>query len=541
MFARELALPGWGVARTMFQIRSHAVRCARAALVASIAITLVACGGEDQSDDSSDPPTNPATVDENDPPVANEMPATAVTSGETYNYDPDASDADGDVLIYSIVNKPQWASFDAGNGSLSGMPLDTDVGETGDISISINDGQDTTVVGPFRITVAARSTPPPPPPSNPPANTPPTISGTPMTSVVAGTAYIFQPAAADANPNTTLRFSISNRPAWATFSQSTGRLSGTPSRTNVGNFSSIRISVSDGTASVALPTFSIRVQAPPNGAPTITGTPVTAAVVGTNYNFQPSANDPDGNALTFSIQNKPGWATFSQSTGRLSGTPSAAGTTADVIISVSDGTVSNSLPRFSIQVTQSNRAPTISGTPATSVTVGNAYNFQPSGNDADGDTLRYTIQNKPGWATFSETTGRLSGTPTAAGTTSNIVISVTDNKVTTPASLAAFSITANSVSAPPPPPPPTTGSVTLDWTPPTSNTDGTSLSNLGSYRIRYGTSANSLNQSISISNPSISSYVVENLAGGTWYFSVIAVNASGTESVASNPVSATVQ
>jgi hypothetical protein len=524
----------------MFQIRSHAVRYARAVLLASVAITLVSCGGE-ESEDALAPPSNPATVDENDPPVVNVMPPTTVTSGDTYNYDPDASDADGDTLMYSITNKPQWASFDAGNGSLSGMPLDNNVGESGDISISISDGQDTTVVGPFRITVAARSAPPPPPPPNPPANTPPTISGTPATSVVAGTAYIFQPTAADANGNS-LRFSISNRPTWATFSQSTGRLSGTPSRTNVGNFTNIRISVSDGTASVALPTFSIRVQAPPNGAPTITGTPVTAAVVGTAYNFQPSANDPDGNALTFTIDNKPGWATFSQSTGRLSGTPSAAGMAADVMISVSDGTVSTSLPRFSIQVTQTNRAPTISGTPATSVTVGNAYNFQPTGNDPDGDTLRYTIQNKPGWASFSETTGRLSGTPTAAGTTSNIVISVTDNKVTTPPSLAGFSITVSGQSSPPPPPPPpATGSVTLDWTPPSENTDGTSLTNLSGYRIRYGTSASSLNQSISVSNPSVSAYVVENLNVGTWYFSVIAINASGTESVGSNPVSATVQ
>jgi hypothetical protein len=523
----------------MFQIRSHAVRCARAVLLASVAITLVSCGGEDQSEDPLAPPSNPATVDENDAPVVNAMPPTAVTSGDTYNYDPDASDADGDTLIYSITNKPTWASFDAGNGSLSGMPLDNNVGESGDISISISDGQDTTVVGPFRITVAARTAPPPPPPPNPPANTPPTISGAPATSVVAGTAYVFQPTAADANGNT-LRFSISNRPTWATFSQSTGRLSGTPGRTNVGNFPDIRISVSDGTASVSLPAFAIRVQAAPNGAPTITGTPGTAAVVGTAYNFQPSATDPDGNTLTFAIQNKPGWATFSQSTGRLSGTPSAAGMAADVTISVSDGTVSTSLPRFSIQVTQTNRAPTISGTPATSVTVGNAYNFQPTGNDADGDTLRYTIQNKPGWASFSETTGRLNGTPTATGTTSGIVISVSDGKVSTP--LAGFSITVNGASAPPPPPPPpTTGSVTLDWTPPSENTDGTSLTNLSGYRIRYGTSASSLNQSISVSNPSVSSYVVEDLAAGTWYFSVIAINASGTESVGSNPVSATVQ
>ena len=86
-----------------------------------------------------------------------------------------------------------------------------------------------------------------------------------------------------------------------------------------------------------------------------------------------------------------------------------------------------------------NVPPTISGTPATKATKNAAYSFTPSATDTNGDTLTFAIQNKPAWATFNATTGRLSGTPTALGTHSNIRISVTDGK-SAAVFLPAFSI-----------------------------------------------------------------------------------------------------
>jgi len=71
---------------------------------------------------------------------------------------------------------------------------------------------------------------------------------------------------------------------------------------------------------------------------------------GSAYSFQPTASDADGDTLTFSIANIPAWASFNTSTGRLSGTPATSGTYGNIVISVSDGTASASLPVFSIQV-----------------------------------------------------------------------------------------------------------------------------------------------------------------------------------------------
>lgn len=82
--------------------------------------------------------------------------------------------------------------------------------------------------------------------------------------------------------------------------------------------------------------------------------------------------------------------------------------------------------------------------------------------------------------------------------------------------------------------------VTLNWTPPTENTNGSPLTNLSGYNIHYGTASGAYTQTISVSNAGIATYVVDDLTPGTYYFAVGAVNSQGTESPASSEVSATV-
>lgn len=178
-----------------------------------------------------------------------------------------------------------------------------------------------------------------------------------------------------------------------------------------------------------------------------------------------------------------------------------------------------------------NSAPNISGTPPSSVQAGSSYTFRPVASDSDGDALTFQVVNPPVWASFDTTTGALAGTPTSSdvGTYANITIRVTDGKATT--SLAAFTVTVNQIS---------TGSATLSWTPPTQNTDGSTLSNLAGYRVHYGTSSSALTTTLQVANPGIASLVVDNLAPATWFFSVRAYSASGAESDNSNIVSKTI-
>jgi hypothetical protein len=267
---------------------------------------------------------------------------------------------------------------------------------------------------------------------------------------------------------------------------------------------------------------------------TISGTPAKSDVAGKAYSFTPRASSPWGRTLTFSIAGKPAWASFSATTGQLSGTPTAAyvGSYGGIVISATDGFTSASLAAFSVAVSGApNVPPTISGSPATSVNVGSAYSFVPSAADANHNALTFSIQNKPSWATFSTTTGQLSGTATAAGTFANIVISVSDG--TASASLTAFAIAVNR--------PITASTVTVNWTPPLDNTDGSVLSNLAGYRIYYGTSSTALNQTVQVTNTGLSSYTLSNLTSGTWYFGVTAYTNAGTESAMSNVASKTIQ
>jgi hypothetical protein len=368
----------------------------------------------------------------------------------------------------------------------------------------------------------------------PPVNSPPVISGTPPTGASVGVQYAFTPTASDPDGNA-LTYSISNRPSWATFNASTGRLSGTPASANVGTFGNIVIGVSDGQATAQLPPFSIVVSTVANRAPTISGTPATSVPAGTAYSFQPTASDPDGNTLTFSISNRPTWATFSSTTGRLQGTPTTShvGTYSNIVISVSDGQATAQLPAFSIAVSgTANRPPVISGTPATSVMQGTAYSFQPTASDPDGNALTFSVTNAPSWATFSTTTGRLQGTPTAShvGTYSNIVIRVSDGSASV--ALPAFSITVAAVA---------TGSATLSWTPPTTNTDGSPLTNLSGYRVHWGTAVGTYPNKVTLNNPGLTSYVVSSLVPGTYHFVVTALSSTGAESQFSNGASKTIR
>jgi hypothetical protein len=175
-----------------------------------------------------------------------------------------------------------------------------------------------------------------------------------------------------------------------------------------------------------------------------------------------------------------------------------------------------------------NRSPTIEGSPPRSILAGEPYTFSPTAADPDGDTLVFQIAGKPAWAAFDPASGRLSGTPGAgdAGTFPSIRISVTDGRAS--AALAVFDIAVTQVAS---------GSVTLSWSSPNRNSDGTSLTNLAGFRIYYGRNPEVLDQTVHLSNPGLTRYVVENLSPALWHFAMTSVNSKGKESKRSQIVS----
>jgi len=67
----------------------------------------------------------------------------------------------------------------------------------------------------------------------------------------------------------------------------------------------------------------------------------------------------------------------------------------------------------------------------------------------------------------------------------------------------------------------------ISWQPPTQRTDGSALTNLAGYQIRYGTRPGNMNQTIWLDNPALTNYLVQGLSPGNWYFVLVAIDSDG--------------
>jgi hypothetical protein len=263
---------------------------------------------------------------------------------------------------------------------------------------------------------------------------------------------------------------------------------------------------------------------------TISGTPPVMATVGQQYNFRPSVDNANLSQLEFSYVNRPDWTRAYRGCGCLIGVPNAPGVYANIQIQAWDGAHFAQTPPFTITVEGSGaQAPAsqplkISGSPSTTAVVGEFYNFAPTVVAPSGSALTYAIANRPNWTQFSATTGSLSGVPAASsvGSDAGITISVSDGVMSAALPQFNIAVAAAAVSA--------AGSATLSWAKPTQNTDGSPLTNLAGYVVRYGTSAAALSSQISIGSPNSTDVEISNLAAGNWYFEVAAINSANVES-----------
>lgn len=348
------------------------------------------------------------------------------------------------------------------------------------------------------------------------SNGAPTISGTPPSQVEAGASYAFTPAASDPDFDF-LSFGISNKPSWADFNSQTGALTGDPSQADVGVYRNVRIFASDGLLSGWLPPFSI----------TVTGSQL------------PPEEPDDSGTLPSYLE----WGVLGEG--------------ARIYVDHADD---------------------FSEVPAEFV----GLSFLKTGNDdkfqTAADFITFEIQSPmvvyvayddaigglPGWLGPWENTGYKwrsvwasysvyqlefpAGTVVLGGNElgfHHYSVAIVD-PADAPAPLAPpepVEPPPEPVEPPPEPvepPEPQTGAATLNWSAPTADADGSSLTGLAGFRVFYSQQLGQYDESLVISNPTVTTAVIDDLTSGTWFFQVAAVDDAGNLSELSNAASKTI-
>jgi len=190
-------------------------------------------------------------------------PETTVTVGQEFRFVPTVQDGITANLQFAYINKPNWSKGYRGSGLIEGKP--TQPGVYANIQIVASDGLHYAWSKPFTITVVAAAGTPSAPVSKA------SITGAPTTSAEVGKMYSFTPTLI-ATGDSKWTYSVSNKPAWATFNASTGTLSGTPTSATPATYEGIVIGVSNGTVSATLPAFGIDVEQPVLGTASLAWT-----------------------------------------------------------------------------------------------------------------------------------------------------------------------------------------------------------------------------------------------------------------------------
>ncbi|MEA3461119.1 MAG: putative Ig domain-containing protein, partial [Bacteroidota bacterium] len=330
----------------------------------------------------------------NDAPTFATMPDTVATEDVLYASAITGADIDvGDSLIYRATVIPGWLTFNDTTGILSGTPGNGDVGFH-DVTLTINDGT-VTLDSAFQIRVAN-------------VNDAPTFETMPDTVALEDTPYSSAVTGADVDVGDSLIYSAPVLPAWLTFNDTTGVLSGTAGDTLLGDHN-VTLRLFDGTVNVDS-AFVITLLNT-NDPPTFTSIPDTVALQGDLYSYTPTAEDIDGDSLIFSAPVLPVWLSFDSVTHVLSGTPGNDHVGDNSVSLMISDTVVDVVQSFIIVVENINDPPTFTSTPITEARPGVAYNYTVIAEDIDGDDLTYAALVLPGWLTFNSTTQLLSATP----------------------------------------------------------------------------------------------------------------------------------
>ena len=336
----------------------------------------------------------------NDAPVLTSTAVTSATQDVLYQYDVEATDADGNTLVYSLTQKPSSMSINSNNGLIQWTPTNADVGPHS-ITVRVEDGNGGVSTQSFTLTVQNK-------------NDAPQITSTPPTAATQDVLYQYDVNAADSDGDT-LIFSLTRAPDGMSINGNSGLISWTPTNAQaLAGTASVTVKVSDGKGGEDTQSYTITITNV-NDAPSFVSVPITGATQDTLYSYDSNAVDPDGDAITYSLIQAPAGMTINTISGLVQWTPTQANLGNHAVkIRATDVNGAFSEQPYTLTVFDINDAPHITSSPGTSATQGVQYAYDAEATDPDGDTLTFSLTQAPAGMVINSNSGLIVWVPSNA-------------------------------------------------------------------------------------------------------------------------------
>ncbi|MCZ2343882.1 MAG: putative Ig domain-containing protein [Bacteroidales bacterium] len=339
-------------------------------------------------------------------PVITSTPGGPAVVGFPYTYPVTATDADGDVLSFTLGNAPSGMTIDPTTGVLAWTPTAAQVGSFA-VVVLVSDGRDT-VSQSFTLPAIA-------------TDRPPAFTSTPPGPAEVGVPYLYRAVAVDPDGDPVI-YTLVDAPSGMSIQATTGVVTWTPDVVGAATF--VVRATARGVAVDQTVSLTIQASGGPNQPPVLSGIPTGPAIVGHPWTYTPTATDPDGDTVHFALPVGPAGMTIDPTTETLTWTPGAEQVgDHTVTLRATDARGTAVEQSFTLPVVADpapNRSPVVTGNPQQVATVGGQYQAQITATDPDGDPLTFTATTLPAGMTLSAS-GVLTWTPTTAQVGSNPV------------------------------------------------------------------------------------------------------------------------
>ena len=386
---------------------------------------------DDGSPADSESQTVTITVNEvNEAPVLGAIGNWPINELDTVAFVVAATDPDDPANVLTLEVEtlsgdplPVGASFDEATGDFSWTPTEAQGPDVVVLVVSVTDNGTTALSDAETVTITVAE-----------VNDPPVLNAIDDHTIDELVAHTFTLLADDPVdvPKNGLTYSSPDLPSGATLNATTGVFDWTPSAAQgPGEYLITFVVTDDGSPNLTdTQTVTITVN-DGNNAPILgTISDLTRDEL-TLIDFTVTASDPDLDGVTLSVSGLPGGANFNVSTGYFDWTPSESqGPESYEIIftATDDGNPSlTDTKTITITVEEVNEAPVLNTIPDEPVNEGSTVDFTVTAfdNDAPANTLVFSVDPLPVGASFDETTGEFSWTPTEAQGPDVVVLTFT--------------------------------------------------------------------------------------------------------------------